>query len=130
MLPFCGLLLALLSGPPAHVAAVSAHVSGTEAGQFTVELPERKVGRNITGHLIDSSGEAIAGAVVKVLDLQRRPVTQQVSSADGAFVLHNLRPGRFRLLITMQNFCPLEVPIDVRKRAEATHLTLTMKVGV
>jgi hypothetical protein len=58
----------------------------------------------VVGRVTDSSGAAIPGAQVKVINLDTAAASTAVSSEGGDYVIPALQPGRYRLEVEKQNF--------------------------
>jgi hypothetical protein len=90
--------------------------SYTKANDVTVPAPgppatagAQRTGGSLTGRVIDPKGGAVAGARVAV----DRPGTVAITTADGRFALHGIRPGTRSLYVRRIGFEPVEVPVDV-----------------
>lgn len=72
--------------------------------------------QSIQGRLLDeASGEAVAGAVVTLLDRSKRALRTVTTADDGAFVLGTPHPGRFHLRTSRIGYAEVTTgPLDVR----------------
>jgi hypothetical protein len=82
----------------------------TAASPSAQELPVPALPGTISGTIVDPSGAAVAGAVVKFTS-ESEPTGQQVlADDDGEFTLANIAPGAFRLTISAPGFTAQVVP--------------------
>ncbi len=91
-------------------------------------LAQNPYGR-ITGHIVDSSGAAIAGAAVRIVQDETNISAQTATNASGIYELPNLPPGNYRIEVSMAGFkrytrSPLEVRLG-----ETMGVEVTLEVG-
>ena len=84
----------------------------------------------ISGVVVDTSGGAVAGADVQIIDTRTEAVARKLATnADGAFVTPLLPPGTYRVVVNKAGFAQAEAPnIEVRV-TETTKVTLTLRPG-
>ncbi len=58
----------------------------------------------ISGHIYDSSGGAIPGARIQVINIANNESSAASSDANGAYTVPFLRPGQYRLTVTADGF--------------------------
>jgi hypothetical protein len=69
----------------------------------------------ITGRVVDSAGAVVAGAAVRVTNIDTNLVTSASSDAQGNYEARNLIPGNYRLIVELQGFKRYERgPMEVR----------------
>ena len=98
--------------------ATTAHVAA-QAGTGT-----------LAGTVVDEQGAAIPGAIVTVTEQATGAVRTTASSAQGAFRLPGLPPGRYTVDVTLDGFAPLKVTDVPLAPAEIHSLErLQLKLG-
>src|SRR6185437_14969863 len=83
----------------------------------------------VDGHVIDPSGQSIAGAQVKMIETARDTVHSTVTDATGRYSLPNLPIGPYRLEVTAQGF---KTFIQTGIELEVAHnieIPVTMSIG-
>ncbi len=83
----------------------------------------------VTGTVVDSSGGVIAGASVKITNVETKVVTEKDTNQDGAFTIINLLPGTYTLTVEKTGFKMVQLavfPLDVNQTLTEK---LTMDVG-
>jgi len=63
----------------------------------------------IRGSVADSSGALIAGATVRLIDVDRGPSTQMATGKDGSYNFASVHPGRFRMEVEKSEFKPIQL---------------------
>ncbi len=118
---------------PARLSAVAALAAMLSAASATAQ----SVGGQV---LDDSTGNALAGARVDLLDQGGRAVRQGVTAQDGAFRLSAPRPGQYRLSVRRLGYAPRTTPplnlaisdtltVAVRLRTAAVTLAPVIVMG-
>src|SRR5262245_53704331 len=74
----------------------------------------------VEGRVRDSSGAAIPGAIVRVVNEAGTAPAQVVSDADGAYRAVALPPGRYSVAITLNGFESVARHVDVAADQTAT----------
>src|SRR5438046_7292481 len=74
----------------------------------------------IRGTVTDSSGGALPGVTARLLDGQRRTVTQAVTDSGGRYLLRGLAAGAYRIEFSLPGFSSAARAVDVEAGAEAT----------
>jgi hypothetical protein len=82
----------------------------------------------ITGQVTDSNKRAIAGAVVKVVNVETNQTTKAKTTAAGHFTLAYLTPGAYNLEVTATGFQTLKRDRLVLRVADKINLSLEMTV--
>ncbi|HXS97157.1 MAG TPA: carboxypeptidase regulatory-like domain-containing protein [Candidatus Limnocylindrales bacterium] len=83
----------------------------------------------VDGHVIDPSGQSIAGAQVKMIETARDAVHSTVTDATGRYSLPNLPIGPYRLEVTAQgfkSFIQTGIELEVAHNIE---IPVTMSIG-
>jgi protocatechuate 3,4-dioxygenase beta subunit len=128
------LLIAVILNNGALLANPQATTS--ESAPFTYENHNQidygplKLGK-IAGKVHDEQGVVIPNAQLGIFtDSEHRLVAMAASDADGRFQFEKVPPGRYRLVVKSDGFCPANVPLVVVPSGRSTHsLDLHMKVG-
>ena len=84
---------------------------------------------SISGIVTDGSGAVIAGAVVRVTDVDRNIVFSSVSNETGLYVVRQLTIGRYRLVVDKSGFRTYTVndfPLAAEQRAS---IDVSLAVG-
>jgi hypothetical protein len=63
----------------------------------------------VSGQVADPSGLSIAGALVKLVDIDRDTTTGTRTSPSGLYTFPSVRPGRYRLAVTAAGFKTVDV---------------------
>lgn len=94
----------------------------------------------IQGRVTDSSGAAVPGALVEVLNVETGVVTPTTSNEEGSYRVAFLNPGTYRVNVTLDGFAPfksedirvhvaavltVDVPLKVGARTEEVTVTAT-----
>lgn len=96
---------------PNYASATAQDASAPASAVSRTARPHRA--GSLTGKVMNSKGEAIAGARVAV----DRPGAAAITGKDGRFALNGIRPGTRSLLVRRIGFQPVEVPVDVSTEA-------------
>lgn len=86
-------IIVLIFALPGHAARASAEIT-------------------ISGTVRDSSGSVVAGAAVVLLTAQQAPIARAKTDAEGRFVLPNVPPGSYLLVISARGFAEHRQPIN------------------
>ena len=89
------------------IAAVMMLISSTLV--LTAQAPSGAV----SGALRDSSGGALPGATVTLIDEQSKAEQTTVSGGDGLYAFSALPPGAYLVRATLEGFAPFEQKVTV-----------------
>jgi outer membrane receptor protein involved in Fe transport len=81
----------------------------------------------LSGSIVDTSGAAIAGAVVQVRSASGTVTTQ--SNASGSFSISGLSAGSYRLVVSKPGFETKEAPVTVGATEAPSPLRISLAVG-
>jgi hypothetical protein len=94
---------------------------------FTAAAQEAR--GTIQGRVVDTSGGAIPGATVEVLNVATGVVTPTVSNAEGSYRVPFLNPGAYRVTVTLEGFSKfVSQQIDLHV-ADTLTVDATLQVG-
>ena len=83
----------------------------------------------IQGRVVDTSGAAVPGATVEVLNTATGVVTPTTTNAEGSYRVPFLNPGKYRVTVSLEGFSKfLSDDIDVHV-ADLLTVDATLKVG-
>jgi carboxypeptidase family protein len=84
----------------------------------------------ISGNVVDTSGGAVAGADVQIIDTRTEVVVRKLpTGSDGSFVVPLLPPGTYSAVVNKSGFAQAKADgIEVRV-TETTKVTITLKPG-
>lgn len=77
------------------------------AVSFAIQMFGQGTTAQITGRITDSSGAAIPGAAVTVLNIQTQGAWHTESNADGLYTVPQLAPGRYEMSVSKVGFAAL-----------------------
>src|SRR5262245_20366794 len=107
-------------------------VSFIASGAAAPAIASQAATATLTGTVLDQTGGVVADARVTVPDDATALQRKTTSSADGAFAVAALSPGRYRVIAQRQGFAPIElrdVVLNVNDRV-AIRIDLTVeKIG-
>jgi Carboxypeptidase regulatory-like domain/TonB dependent receptor len=83
----------------------------------------------VTGTVLDSSGGVVAGASVKVTNVETRVTTEKDTNQDGAFTVLNLLPGTYTLSVEKAGFKTVQLPVFPLDVNQTLTEKLTLEVG-
>src|SRR5262245_11486729 len=84
---------------------------------------------SLLGVVTDPSGAAIAGASIKVTNIESRVASTTVTNTDGSYLVPYLLPGRYSLLVEQMGFKAFErSPIELRVN-DRSRLDVALEVG-
>src|SRR5580700_10717008 len=63
----------------------------------------------VSGQILDPSGLTITGAQVKLVDIDRDTSTIAATNNTGLYTFPNVRPGRYRMAVTIAGFKVVDV---------------------
>src|SRR6202035_5788372 len=63
----------------------------------------------VSGQVVDPSGLNVAGAQVKLVDIDRDTSTNVISNNTGLYAFQSVRPGRYRMAVTAAGFKVVDV---------------------
>jgi hemoglobin/transferrin/lactoferrin receptor protein len=103
-------------------------------------LPTLAQSHSLAGVVKDSSGEAVAGAVINLLNARQVSLATTHSNAQGRFEFGQVTPGTYELLVTGKGFAPrrraVQVPtasaeLEIKLGLEAltAEVTVTADIG-
>src|ERR1700720_3517258 len=79
----------------------------------------------ISGLVIDSSGAAVEGADVQIIDMRNESLSRKASTnADGAFTVTLLPPGDYSVVVNKSGFA------QAKSEAIEVHVTETVRVTI
>ncbi|MCY4029814.1 MAG: TonB-dependent receptor, partial [Acidobacteria bacterium] len=91
--------------------SVAVEVAAGATTRLAVSL-QPLIPTRIAGAVVDQQGLALPGALVEAAAADAPPVTATTDAA-GRFAFGPLRPGRWRLAVTMPGFAGAEIAVDV-----------------
>src|SRR5262245_42163403 len=83
----------------------------------------------ITGIVTDQNGAAVAGAMVTVTQTATSRSSVATTSADGLYVAPSLRPGEYRIAVTLKGFTPVQREGVRLSTGEKVRIDFTLPVG-
>jgi hypothetical protein len=100
-------------------AAMAAFVAGLAS------LYAQEYRASLLGVVMDSSGAAVAGASVKVTNIETAVAASSVTNSDGSYLAPFLLPGRYSLVVEQAGFktferSPIELRVNDRSRVDVT----------
>jgi len=98
-------------------------------GQGTNAQQEERSGK-VRGTVVDTTGSAIAKAIVRVSDMAGKPVAVTETSGEGSFLISGLAPATYVLEVEIDNFetARQEVTVAAEGASEAI-LRITLRVA-
>ena len=84
----------------------------------------------ITGRVVDSSGSAVPGATVQVVNAGTNVATAASSDAEGNYEARNLIPGPYRIVVEMRGFKRYQRGSVELRVGDVLALDVTMELGV
>jgi outer membrane cobalamin receptor len=84
---------------------------------------------SVPGIVVDEIGAAVAGARVTVSDDAGAVIQTTTSDAAGTFLLHDLGPGTYSVLVEMTLFAPVTQRVMVSSSGSATPIRAVLKAG-
>jgi len=98
-------------------------------GQGTNAQQEERSGK-IRGTVVDTTGSAIANAIVRVSNMAGKPVAATATSGEGGFLISGLPPATYVLEVEINNFetTRQEVTVAAQGASEAI-LRITLRVA-
>ncbi|MDE3137051.1 MAG: carboxypeptidase regulatory-like domain-containing protein, partial [Acidobacteriota bacterium] len=94
-----------------------------------VALAQSRTTGQITGTVVDPSGAAVPGAIVKVSDASIGFTQTVKASASGVYVFPALQPGTYELRATATGFSIAALSGVVVDAARTSNVNITMKIG-
>ena len=94
----------------------------------TPALGQATTGR-LTGIVQDPQGEVVAGANVTVTNQETGIATDTKTTGEGTFVVPDLKPGRYTVVVEGSGFKKQENKDVVVRLGETTNLTVAMTIG-
>jgi len=82
----------------------------------------------LRGVVVDQQGGALPGVTITMRQLATNTVTTAVTSAQGQYVLPNLRAGHYEMTAELSGFSPKKQEFDLRVGQDLT-IDLTMGIG-
>ncbi len=92
-------------------------------------LPAQEVTASIAGRVFDPSGAVIAGARIKVTNVDTNQALSVLSEPTGNFLAPLLRPGRYRLTAAMPGFRTFEQGGIVLEIGQRVNMDITLQIG-
>ena len=84
----------------------------------------------VTGRVADSTGAVVAGAAVRVTNVDTNVTTRGTTDSQGSYDVRNLLPGRYKLVVELQGFKRYERgPMEIRV-GDALTIDVPLEVGV
>lgn len=91
-------------------------------------LAQNPYGR-ITGHVVDPTGAAVAGAAVRIVQADTNIAAHATTNGSGVYELPNLPPGRYRIEVSMAGFKRYDrSPLEVRL-GEVLGVEIALELG-
>src|SRR5664279_4037246 len=82
---------------------------------------------DVSGTVTDSAtGQALQGAQVSVLTGQQQLVSRVLADAFGRFVIHNVKPGQYSVLVRLIGFRPEDRAVTLK---DGKNVSLTFKMA-
>ena len=96
----------------------------------TLGAQEAQRGRTqLSGIVVDTSGAALAEAVVQVQNANGNVITNAHSDANGSFAISGLAAGEYRLVVSHADFETKEIPVTTGTTAAPAPLRITLVVS-
>jgi Carboxypeptidase regulatory-like domain len=77
--------------------------------------------RSLVGNVQDEKGVPIPAASLGLFtEAEHKLVSSAQSSPDGTFRLSDVPPGRYRLVVKFDSFCPANIPVAISRQAWGT----------
>ena len=96
----------------------------------TLGAQEAQRGRTqLSGIVVDTSGAALAEAVVQVQNANGNVITNAHSDANGSFAISGLAAGEYRLVVSHADFETKEIPVTIGTTAAPAPLRITLVVS-
>jgi Carboxypeptidase regulatory-like domain/TonB-dependent Receptor Plug Domain len=83
----------------------------------------------VDGHVMDPSGQAIVGAMVKMTEVDKQQVRTTSTDVTGRFALPNLPVGAYRLEVTSSGFKAYVQTGIILQVASNTEIPVTLQIG-
>ena len=83
----------------------------------------------VSGLVTDSKGAVLVGAQVRAVNLDAGTRSTAFTNQNGVYVLHNLRPGQYRLIVDNQGFQQIVLVGLVLSAQDAVGRNFTMQIG-
>ena len=83
----------------------------------------------VSGLVSDSKGGALVGAQVRAVNVEAGTRSAALTNQNGVYVLHNLRPGQYRLIVDNQGFQQIVLVGLVLSAQDAVGRNFTMRIG-
>ncbi len=98
---------------------------GVTATLITPMVAAQETESRIIGKVLDESGAALPGSTVTVTGADTGVARTEVAEADGSFVVTNLRPGRYDVVIELPSFATKTFAVNLGLgQVEALNVTL------
>ena len=96
----------------------------------TLGAQEAQRGRTqLSGIVVDTSGAALAEAVVQVQNANGNVITNAHSDANGSFAISGLAAGEYRLVVSHADFETKEIPVTIGTTGAPAPLHITLVVS-
>ena len=83
----------------------------------------------VSGLITDSKGAVLVGAQVRAVNVEAGTRSTALTNQNGVYVLHNLRPGQYRLIVDNQGFQQIVLVGLVLSAQDAVGRNFTMQIG-
>ena len=83
----------------------------------------------LSGTVVDTSGAAIAGATVQVLDASGKVRLTTPSDRNGSFTVSGLVPGDYQLVVSNPRFETKEIPVTIATTEAPAPLRISLAVS-
>ena len=83
----------------------------------------------VSGLVTDSKGAVLVGAQVRAVNVEAGTRSTAFTNQNGVYVLHNLRPGQYRLVVDNQGFRQIVLVGLVLSAQDAVGRNFTMQIG-
>lgn len=99
-------------------------------GLFAISMAAQTVTSTITGSILDSTGAALIGAEVTVVQVSTGATRAVKTNERGDFLIGSLQPGRYNLTVSIEGFKTQQITDLVLSSAETRAMgNLTLELG-
>jgi Carboxypeptidase regulatory-like domain/TonB dependent receptor-like, beta-barrel len=99
------------------------------AGVFCAHPTLAGQGAGLSGRVSDPDGALVVGAKVEATNIDTNVVYSGETNSDGLFVISNITPGRYRVIVSKQGFKTIVKPDVTLHVQDALALNFAMQVG-
>ena len=83
----------------------------------------------VSGLVTDRKGAVLVGAQVRAVNVEAGTRSTALTNQNGVYVLHNLRPGQYRLIVDNQGFQQIVLVGLILSAQDAVGRNFTMQIG-